>query len=105
MGAQMAKGGVAAEGKAVAEPANAKANGQVSDGVPRSAGACAGAGRQRPHGTQRPLSAWLSRRRAPLPRPLARATCRRLCALSFETAMLFKEMREKKISLFRQCFF
>lgn len=34
MGAQMAKGGVAAEGKAAAEPAAAKANGQVSGGVP-----------------------------------------------------------------------
>lgn len=32
MGAQLAKGGVAAEGKAAADPANAKANGQVSGG-------------------------------------------------------------------------
>lgn len=31
MGAQFSKGGVAVEGKAAADPANAKANGQVSD--------------------------------------------------------------------------
>lgn len=56
MGAQLSKGGVAAEGKAAAaaDPAAAKANGQVSETGPRWA-AVSG----EPHGTQRPLAAWV----------------------------------------------
>ena len=54
MGAQLSKGGVAAEGKAAADPAAAKANGQVSETGPRWATVSG-----EPHGTQRPLAAWV----------------------------------------------
>lgn len=42
----MTKSGVAVEGKAAADPANGKANGQVSASV-------------QTHGTKRPLAAWV----------------------------------------------
>lgn len=54
MGAQLSKGGVAVEGKAAADPAAAKANGQVGEGGPGGGGR-SGA----PHGTERPLPAWV----------------------------------------------
>lgn len=47
MGAQLSKGGVAVEGKAAADPAAAKANGQVSTDMART--------RTEPHGTD---SSW-----------------------------------------------
>lgn len=48
MGAQLSRGGVAVEGKAAADPAAAKANGQVS---------LHGLHSGQPHGTHRPLHA------------------------------------------------
>lgn len=49
MGGTVTKSGVAVDGKAAAEPANGKANGQVSASV-SDAGS-----------TKRPLAAWLAR--------------------------------------------
>lgn len=49
----MSKSGVAVEGKAAAEPANGKANGQVS--AFRYIGSIDG----EPHGTKRPLATWV----------------------------------------------
>lgn len=57
MGAQLSKGGVAVEGKAAVDPAAAKANGQVSSAGPDTVSV-----RGEPHGTQRPLAAWVPRR-------------------------------------------
>lgn len=54
MGAQLSKGGVEVEGKAAADPAAAKANGQVSERGP-DGGASAGSHMA----TQRPLAAWV----------------------------------------------
>lgn len=54
MGAQLSKGGVAAEGKAAADPAAAKANGQVST-VGLDVLSVSG----EPHGTNFPLAAWV----------------------------------------------
>lgn len=55
MGAQLSKGGVAVEGKA-ADPAAAKANGQVSKAAPVRPSISG-----EPHGTRRPLAAWVPR--------------------------------------------
>lgn len=49
MGAQLSKGGVAVEGKAAADPAAAKANGQVSKAGPVRPSISG-----EPHGTRRP---------------------------------------------------
>lgn len=54
MGAQLSKGGVEVEGKAAADPAAAKVNGQVSERGP-DGGASAGSHMA----TQRPLAAWV----------------------------------------------
>lgn len=51
MGAQLSKGGVAVEGKAAADPAAAKANGQVSKAGPVRPSISG-----EPHGTRRPLA-------------------------------------------------
>lgn len=59
MGAHLSKGGVAVEGKAVADPAAAKANGQVSKHPQTSIS-------RDPHGTQRPPAAWVPPRGAEL---------------------------------------
>lgn len=56
MGAQLSKGGVAVEGKAAADPAAAKANGQVSTVGPDMLSVSG-----EPHGTQYPLAAWVPR--------------------------------------------
>lgn len=56
MGAQLSKGGVAVEGKAAADPAAAKANGQVSKAGPVRPSISG-----EPHGTRRPLAAWVPR--------------------------------------------
>lgn len=56
MGAQLSKGGVAVEGKAAADPAAAKANGQVS-----KAGPVRPSISREPHGTRRSLAAWVPR--------------------------------------------
>lgn len=82
MGAQMAKGGVAAEGKAAAEPANAKANGQVSgDG----GGDGSGQQQQQRRGGHMAPNAHCQRgchggAQRPHPQPLNLSLCRLLCA-------------------------
>ena len=62
MGAQLSKGGVAVEGKA-ADPAAAKANGQVSKKTLSLTPLMLHHHRGEPHGTQRP-PAWVPTARA-----------------------------------------